>query len=602
MPAVKHPCVQCKEKHVKCDEERPKCRRCQLKLLPCTRPTKKTVFRHGSAASFSKEQKWVNSEVKHFRFHSQGGGPAVIQESPDPHRESESWTAATPGATNQSPYHAISSGGPSVDSPSNHSPHLSQQSEDKTPDAAPFRTLDPYDDRPPTQYRSTSLGPQVRPRGQGDVDHYSSAGHSTATYPTDDGSASYALLYDRHVPSVISSQEDETFRRRFPLEDTREACLFRYFVEEIAHWFDLCDEDRHFQLAVPRLAHHHPHLLNAIFAVAARHLSRLPQYRTPAGILYHGQIIPKLSEHDAVEYMLKCIPALRHFHDIDDDDYRDSIIATAVILRQLEEIDEEEEDASANDNGNGQGDDAHFQSGKQQVNFLPIINAVLRSSASQALFGRRSLIQAAYWMALRQEIYHSFTRKQPPQLFPSSDLWHSASKANKTVMHTVQVAKWRWEDGSEREWMRLMDQQNYLEYEILANFRPIFKRTADKAKGEIFPTIWYGSNLEVTSIQQSIMAKSVLVAENPFLKAPSASRASWRRAENDVRLLLLELCGIALCHPASPPALLNAAIGIQLYGDFFTDRYERQALRVVVEKYRDARAWPVQKLLEMFKE
>lgn len=170
------------------------------------------------------------------RFHSQGGGPAVSQESPDPHRESESWTAATSGATNQPPYHVTSSGGPSVDSPSNHSPHLSQQSEDKTPDAAPFRPLDPYDDRPPAQYRSTSLGPQVRPRGQGDVDHYSSAGHSTTTYPADDGSASYALLYDRHVPSVISSQEDETFRRRFPLEDTREACLFRYFVEEIAHW------------------------------------------------------------------------------------------------------------------------------------------------------------------------------------------------------------------------------------------------------------------------------------------------------------------------------------------------------------------------------
>ena len=63
-----------------------------------------------------------------------------------------------------------------------------------------------------------------------------------------------------------------------------------------------------------------------------------------------------------------------------------------------------------------------------------------------------------------------------------------------------------------------MDQQDYLEREILVNFRPIFKTTADKAKGEIFPTIWYGSNLEVTSIQQSIMAKSVLVAENPFLK------------------------------------------------------------------------------------
>lgn len=66
--------------------------------------------------------------------------------------------------------------------------------------------------------------------------------------------------------------------------------------------------------------------------------------------------------------------------------------------------------------------------------------------------------------------------------------------------------------------VRLMEQQNYLEFEILVNFRPIFKRTADKANGEIFPTIWYGANLEVTSVQQSIMAKSVLVAENPFLK------------------------------------------------------------------------------------
>jgi hypothetical protein len=63
-----------------------------------------------------------------------------------------------------------------------------------------------------------------------------------------------------------------------------------------------------------------------------------------------------------------------------------------------------------------------------------------------------------------------------------------------------------------------MDQQQYLERETLANFRPIFRREADKAKGEIFPTIWYQSTLEMTSIQQSIMAKSVLVAESPLLK------------------------------------------------------------------------------------
>ena len=70
--------------------------------------------------------------------------------------------------------------------------------------------------------------------------------------------------------------------------------------------------------------------------------------------------------------------------------------------------------------------------------------------------------------------------------------------------------------------------------------------------------------------------------------------------ENQVRQLLLEQCGIALCNPASPPALVHAAYGIQLYGDFFTDQYERRAIRGVVERYRDTHAWPVERLLNMF--
>lgn len=64
--------------------------------------------------------------------------------------------------------------------------------------------------------------------------------------------------------------------------------------------------------------------------------------------------------------------------------------------------------------------------------------------------------------------------------------------------------------------------------------------------------------------------------------------------------MLLEQSGIALCNPASPPALVHAAFGIQVYGEFFTDQYERRAIRTVVEKYRDTHAWPVQRLLDMF--
>ncbi|CAJ0550884.1 Ff.00g108140.m01.CDS01 [Fusarium sp. VM40] len=402
-----------------------------------------------------------------------------------------------------------------------------------------------------------------------------------------------------HAPSPRSYQPYGTSETpRFPLRDPQEACLLRYFVEELSHWLDLCDERRHFQLVVPIRARQHPPLLYAIFALSARHLTRLPKYRTPQGILYQGQLLPKLTPHDAVEYTLKCIPALRDFHTIHEDEKLESIIATAVILRQLEEIDDEEDEQEERNQRPDSGTEA--PRAKPQVNFLAIIDAVLRSPPSRTLFGRRSLIQAAYWMAVRQELYHSFTKRQAPKMILDPEYGHGASKANKIVLHTAQVAKWRWADGSEQEWLRLQKHGEVLEEEALREFQPFYERAANRSNGEIFPTIWYSSDLEVTSMQLCIIAKMVLMAENPFLGGNSSTRAQWREIENQVRQMILDLCGIGLCHPGCPPALVHAAFGMELYGDFFTDHYERQALRGVVDKFRDARAWPVQNLSKIF--
>ena len=139
------------------------------------------------------------------------------------------------------------------------------------------------------------------------------------------------------------------------------------------------------------------------------------------------------------------------FHEFVDDDFRDSIIATAVILRQLEEIDDEDVAPEDEDYVIAGGDPYTHE---KQINFLPIINAVLRDPSSQALLGQRSLIQAAYWFALRQEIYHSFTRRKPTQLILPPESWYSATTVNKTVMHTVQVAKWHWGGGTDQEWRK----------------------------------------------------------------------------------------------------------------------------------------------------
>jgi hypothetical protein len=65
---------------------------------------------------------------------------------------------------------------------------------------------------------------------------------------------------------------------------------------------------------------------------------------------------------------------------------------------------------------------------------------------------------------------------------------------------------------------RLVNQQDHLERDVLADYQPIFYREADKSKGEIFPVIWYSSTIEVTSIQQAKIARSILLAENPSLR------------------------------------------------------------------------------------
>ncbi|RDA95632.1 hypothetical protein CP533_1147, partial [Ophiocordyceps camponoti-saundersi (nom. inval.)] len=513
-------------------------------------PVRKTVFKHDSVASFAKDQKWVNSQAKHFRFHPRGA--ATAREPPPP------IDAIIGIPRRHSPLPPLP-----LPPPPPAPPSTSSAVHEQTSNPSPAVPSIAYITSPPDPYEPTKPDPSPTP--------------SPTSYPCHQSSPPESVV--DHGPS------------RFPLHDVQEACLLRYFIEEMSHWFDLCDPHRHFQLVVPIRAGKHPHLLHAIFAVAARHLSRLPQYKTPQGILYHDQLLPNLNEHAAVEYMLKCIPALRQFHDMHDDDYRDSIITTAVILRQLEEIDHEDDSSAGQE--------------RKQVNFLAIIDAVLRSLPSLDVFAQRSLMQAAYWMALRQEIFNSFTRHEAPQLILPLEFWHSASKANKVVMHLVQTAKWHWGDGSESEWQRLSKQQDLIEQKVLIAFRPTYQRTADKTKGEIFPTIWYASNIDVTSVQLALIAKAVLVAENPYLKprsrSPPTSRSNWRLVENEVRDLLLDLCGIALCNPASPPALVQAALGIGMYGDFFTDYYQRQAIRIVVERYRDAHAWPVQRLLDKFR-
>ncbi|KAH7157326.1 hypothetical protein B0J13DRAFT_541523 [Dactylonectria estremocensis] len=568
MPSLKNPCTECKGKHLKCDEQALQCHRCRNKGLQCVRPGRKRPFRHGSSAKYDAQfldtQSWVNSNAREFRLQTNPQGPAQrIAPESEPN-----------AAKNR---------------------HVDVQMDvERSMDG--LKTASPQTANSATALSSSTsdvIIPSPLP-----LEH----AHS-------DNASTYRNVLSPSLPALSQQgpswggllNEFETHRERDRTQDAvQEACLLRYYVNELAHWFDICDPQSRFRFLVPERARKYQPLRFAIFAVSARHLCRLPELKTSKGIVYHGQLLPNLTPNTAVEYMLKCIPVLKEFHETRDEETRELIVTTAVILRQFEEMeDEDDEESGLDDSGGGEYNSTPIYG---RVNFLAILNAVLRSSNSADLVQRLDLLNASYWIALRQEVYFALRKGYAPQMVEPPVEWADISPENKLVIHTSQVAKWRFDGRSETEWQRLKQQEKYLYQHVVDGLSPILSLPPDRAKGEVFPAIWYSSTMALTGMQHLMVAKMILTAESPFLgRDDPDARLAYREAEGEVRSLVLDVCGIALQHPGTPPAMVNAALGIQLYGSYFTDPWDREALKGIVQRFKEKRAWPVPKALQLFK-
>lgn len=55
--------------------------------------------------------------------------------------------------------------------------------------------------------------------------------------------------------------------------------------------------------------------------------------------------------------------------------------------------------------------------------------------------------------------------------------------------------------------------RNYL-HELV----PILEEDADRTRGNMFPSIWYSFDAQVTAIQHLKLAEMILIAESPYLE------------------------------------------------------------------------------------
>ncbi|KAL0768330.1 hypothetical protein CaCOL14_009305 [Colletotrichum acutatum] len=407
-------------------------RRCEKRNVECFRPERRPSFRQGSTANydgtFSREQRWVNSRPRAFRFDSRAPNSTptptqekdIITESPASHAPSLPDTRVAVSAVLHETGRNLSEG-PAVVNPET-------GVEDLLP---PIPT--------PTKRRRTEPAPQ-------------DGGHFFPASPAGSG-ASGASPWSNAA-------------------------------------FDLCDEERYFQLVVVRRARSCQPLRDAIFAVAARHLCRHPKFRSESGgggvIVYQRQLLPDLTPQSAFEYMLRCIPALHEVSSTQDEEYRENLAAAALILRQFEEMDpEESQSAPSSDFGIANGDGNGTSTGhvNNNANFIDITKAILRAAPPSQWSG---LLSAVYWVAVRQEIYFALTLERSPQITARPDQGREVSFANRLIWFMSEVAKWKMGDRIEGEW------------------------------------VWYGSDVEVTALQHFILARMILLAEDPSLQYADA--------------------------------------------------------------------------------
>jgi hypothetical protein len=260
---------------------------------------------------------------------------------------------------------------------------------------------------------------------------------------------------------------------------------------------------------------------------------------------------------------------------------------------------------------------------------------------------------AAYWVALRQEILTAFSKQRPLRLplqpcetyrtfEPADDyVW-----ADRLVIHCADVLQYCF--GSEVESMThdptksssqfalttvnagilqpltritpvaaayMTSAHSIARYEELiafdalwaelgpASFTPMYSREPDRSRGEVFPELWYLNDCHVTGIQHLEIARILLAVYNPQVpRLGPGQRTAMRAVDENLKSIVLRLCGIALSNQQSPPGLVTASVAIGLCGDRFTDRAEQQALLAVLVKLEDEHAWPTQTTQKFLKE
>ncbi|CAF3506798.1 unnamed protein product [Fusarium graminearum] len=325
-------------------------------------------------------------------------------------------------------------------------------------------------------------GPQVVPLNP-ELDYRKSASNFIANSLVDDPSVrdsdeyfDHATAQDLPVQVHISSPYELT---------EREAFLFMIYIYKCAPLSDACDDARHFELEVPRLALRQPMIMNGLLALASR---------------YDSRCMDTSNDIESTFYHNKCIKLLIEAFAQPPETW-DSTLLTAVVIARLYEENDNETDSYY-----------HHLSGTQNL---------LNHEAVARFVIQGGLAEAASWVHLRQVIYIYVVRRRPIEIclesFERSTVFRrcdDSAYANRAVYNFAKIMRLFLQvenlDSDQDEWQAAeMEVDRWYDAKPVS-FQPVFHILADLSANRPFPTLYFIASVPVVAMQYYFAAKAVL--------------------------------------------------------------------------------------------
>ena len=105
------------------------------------------------------------------------------------------------------------------------------------------------------------------------------------------------------------------------------------------------------------------------------------------------------------------------------------------------------------------------------------------------------------------------------------------------------------------------------------------------------------SDIHVIGLQYLDLASILLTAYDPSIPVlgPGAA-ATQKRATEEMRELVIRICGIATSNPTNQPARMQAYMAISVCGERFEDATKRRSLLEVLMNLESDFGWPTKRV------